>query len=346
MAGTVVFRADASQSIGYGHVMRSLAFADALREYGYSCMFVASAEGAVLADEVMARGHDRVILPPVLPDDASDAEATLHATGPARPSAAVVDHYGLGRSWEARIRAAGVPVLAIDDLARAHECDFLLDQNVPADENPYQDAVSVPCHFFLGPDYALLRREFARLRTTSTVRSALRSALVFFGGSDPGNETGKAVRGLLEAGRPMRIEVVIGAANPHRAEMEALCATQPENVRLHVQTAQMAALMADADLAIGAGGSASWERCCLRLPAIVSILADNQRGIAGYLHDVGAALNLGPAGELAAADYAAAIRRLDGARLAAMSQAAGRLVDGLGAERLAREFDQFIGSMQ
>lgn len=348
MAGKIVFRADASQQIGYGHVMRCLSLADALRKQNYSCLFVSGPDGSVLSEEVMARGHGQIVLSSSPRDAESDARATLAAVidFDEKVSAFILDHYELDRTWEAQIRRSGSPLLVVDDLFRPHVCDLLLDQNVLADSNPYQDLVPDSCRCFLGPSYALLRQEFRELRDASAVRSVLRQVLISFGGSDPGNETGKALQGLLVSQNLERIDVVIGAANPHRIELAALCTTQPERIRLHVQTQHMEALMAQADLAIGAGGSASWERCCLRLPAVISILADNQKTIANSLHRTGAALSLGPAEMLFSQDYASAVHEFSSARLSVMSEAAGRLVDGLGAERLGLELHQFIGGMQ
>jgi UDP-2,4-diacetamido-2,4,6-trideoxy-beta-L-altropyranose hydrolase len=348
MAGKIVFRADASQQIGYGHVMRCLSLADALRKRNYSCLFVASPEGAVLSGEVIVRGHGQVVLSSSPQDAEVDAEATLSAVidSDEKVGAFILDHYGLDKTWEAHARSSGTPILVIDDLCRHHECDFLLDQNVVVGDNPYEGCVPASCRCFLGPSYALLRQEFREFRERSPARSVLRHILIFFGGCDPGNETGKALRGLMVSQDLEMIEVVIGAANPHRTEVEALCATQPERILLHVQTQHMAALMAQADLAIGAGGGASWERCCLRLPTVISVLADNQRTIANSLHRAGAALNLGPAETLSPEDYALAVHEFSGARLSAMSEAAGRLVDGLGAERVALELDRFIGGVQ
>jgi spore coat polysaccharide biosynthesis predicted glycosyltransferase SpsG len=50
----------------------------------------------------------------------------------------------------------------------------------------------------------------------------------------------------------------------------------------------MAQLMFEADLAVGAGGSTSWERCCLGLPTLLYVTADNQKEIAKNLEKLGA----------------------------------------------------------
>lgn len=345
MVGTIVFRADASRDIGHGHVMRCLALADSLRTRGNKCLFVSSPDGAALVGEVARRGHRQLTLPVTTVSCEEDAVNTLsgvHGHGPI--SLVVIDHYGLDMAWESAVRRSGIPVMVIDDLPRPHDCNGLLDQNLIEGNNPYTNCVPANCHFFLGPRYALLRPEFARLRPTAPIRRKVARLLIFFGGSDPRNETGKALQGLLEARREWKIDVVIGAGSSSFDSLEALTSCRPNDIRLHVQTPLMAELMSSADLSIGAGGSASWERCCLRLPAIVSVLAENQVAIAQRLHCTGAAVNLGDAEFLMPADYGAAVAAIDGSRLAALSEAAGSLVDGLGATRLAAELDQLFGS--
>jgi UDP-2,4-diacetamido-2,4,6-trideoxy-beta-L-altropyranose hydrolase len=316
--------------------MRCLALADALRECGRTSLFLSGPDGNALAETVSARGHRQYILPAAPANEATDADLTrqsIAALGGC--DAIVVDHYHLGHAWEQAIAATGRPLAVIDDLARAHCCDFLLDQNIVDASDPYQGRVPEDCHCCLGPTYALLHPDFRRLRELAPVRSSICNLLIFFGGSDPGNETGKALRGVLAASADWQIDVVIGAANPHRAELNDLCAASPGRVRLHVQTDRMAEIMAGADLAIGAGGSASWERCCLRLPAIATVLADNQAGIAASLDRLGALRSLGESAGLGPADYADAVLGLSGGMIARMSEVAGKLVDGQGATRVA-----------
>jgi UDP-2,4-diacetamido-2,4,6-trideoxy-beta-L-altropyranose hydrolase len=160
--------------------------------------------------------------------------------------------------------------------------------------------------------------------------------LVFMGGSDPCNETCKALDGICRLGRAdLKLDVVIGEANPHRSAVEAACAGLA-HASLHVQTARMAELMAPADCAIGAGGTATWERCALGLPAVVTILAENQAPIAEAVHAIGALRLLGRHDSVSPADYASALDALDASALGAMSQAAAAICDGKGTERVIR----------
>ncbi|HEY6895650.1 MAG TPA: UDP-2,4-diacetamido-2,4,6-trideoxy-beta-L-altropyranose hydrolase [Rhodocyclaceae bacterium] len=346
MSGLVAFRADASRTLGHGHVMRCLALADVLRDRGRRCLFIAAADGTALHGEAAARGHLTATLPTLVDEVADGAASAALARDAGSLQAMVMDHYGLGPAWQASARLGGGPLLVIDDAPRRHDCDGLLDQNVVDPGNPYAGHVPAACQCFLGPRYALLRPEFSRLREACPVRRELRRILIFFGGSDPTDETGKALAGVCRAGGDWQVDVVVGSSYPHREALASQVAETPERLHLHVQTPHMAELMAAADLAIGAGGSASWERCCLRLPAIVSVLADNQAPIAERLQRLDAAVNLGTAVALGANDYAAAINALTPAKLARLSENSALLADGLGAPRLADALEQLIRSKQ
>jgi UDP-2,4-diacetamido-2,4,6-trideoxy-beta-L-altropyranose hydrolase len=122
---------------------------------------------------------------------------------------------------------------------------------------------------------------------------AVRRILVFYGGSDPTNETEKALEAIRLLGAPeIAVDVVIGAANPHAAEVKAILADMPQ-AALHCQIQTMAMLMSNADLALGAGGTTTWERCFLGLPSLITVVADNQTASAMAVALAGMARLLG-----------------------------------------------------
>ena len=275
----VVIRADASLSTGVGHVMRCLCLADELHARGASVRFVSRALPEHLVRMIVASGHQLVPLPndPAV-DEADDADQSRAACG--HCDWIVVDHYALGTIWETALSGMG-RLLAIDDLARPHRCDVLLDQNFhPEPDQRYAGRVPNDCTMLLGPRYALLRPEFARARQRVEQRDGeVRRLLVCLGGMDADNVTEKVLLAIaLVDCVDLVIDVVIGASHPARERVQALCKALPD-ARCHIQTSDMATLLAEADLAIGAGGSATWERCALGVPTFGLCLADNQRGV-------------------------------------------------------------------
>jgi UDP-2,4-diacetamido-2,4,6-trideoxy-beta-L-altropyranose hydrolase len=301
----VVIRADASVQIGSGHVMRCLTLADELRERGAAVVFVCRNFEGNLRKHIEAKGYECVLLPVSTqvnnvvntqnkyddwlgdsPEHDAEATATVCAEFAARHGGTIhwliIDHYAIDERWESRLRPLAQRIMAIDDIAnRRHDCDVLLDQNLYDNaEQRYIGLVPTHCTMLLGPTYALLRPEFREARALlgeRLIRSGeVRRIMIFFGGSDPTNETAKAVHAVQMLNRPdIDVDVIVGIANPHRNEIEQLCA-QTSNVHFYCQVPNMAEFMVKADLALGAGGSTTWERCCLGLPTIVVIIAENQ----------------------------------------------------------------------
>ena len=338
----IAFRADASISIGSGHVMRCLTLAEALKERGIRVRFVCRELEGNLCELIEARGFEVLRLGPdsvSWEKDANDTATTLADWE--KLDWLIVDHYALDGRWESKLREAAKKIMVIDDLAdRAHDCDILLDQNYYSDmEARYDGLVPAHCLKLLGPKYALLRTEFRKARESLKKRDGtIKRLLIFFGGSDPTNETAKAIEAVKLLGRPeIAIDVVVGNSNPNRGEIKRLCESMP-NTTFHCQVDNMAGLMTEADLSIGAGGSATWERCCLGLPAIVLSLAANQVKIAKGAAAAGVASYLGDGRKTSSEWLCREIRRcLDNPdQLLIMSEKARKIVDSNGGERLCQ----------
>jgi len=353
----VAFRTDASTQIGTGHFMRCLTLADALRQTGAEVRFLCRELPAHLAEMLAAKdiSHTPLVGLPSGPpaqdlahsawlwtDQEHDAQACLSALEGSMWDWMVVDHYALDLCWEGRMRESAKQIMVIDDLAdRQHDCDLLLDQNYYADmQSRYEGKTPAHCQLLLGPRYALLRDEFHELRKQVHPRTGqVKKILVFFGGADADNYTGVAVQALSELGVPgIQVDVVIGAQHPAREEIGQACAAL--GYHCHVQTSRMAKLMAEADLAIGAGGSATWERCCMGLPALSICVAQNQRR--QLMDAAAAALLYAP---LVNDDFKTTLKvhvraLIDNPALRSLlSGTAMREVDGRGVVRVARMLD-------
>lgn len=356
----VAFRVDASVTIGSGHVTRCATLAGALRLAGAEILFVSRDQPGNLNEYLVEQGFAVARLPDDAnaPDadgsalrrpphagwlgvswdeDAKQAARVIEEWG--TPDWLVVDHYSLDARWEAALRSAAPRIMVIDDLAdRQHDCDLLLDQNCNTDpETRYDALVPESCRKLLGPEYALLRPEFAAARERLPKRNgAVRRILVFFGGSDPGNATRVAVEALLSLDRAeFQADVVVGAANPRRGEIEQLCSGRAA-LRFHCQVPHMSELMAGADLAIGAGGVALLERCALALPSIIIAIADNQRTASRALAERGGAICLGDASEVSVEQLASAVGLLLQAPelVRHMGLMAGAITDARGCDRV------------
>ncbi|UGB46561.1 UDP-2,4-diacetamido-2,4,6-trideoxy-beta-L-altropyranose hydrolase [Frateuria edaphi] len=352
----VVFRTDASLSIGSGHLMRCLALAAALRERGATCAFLCREHPGHRNDLVTSQGFALHPLPPPASEGA-DAASPPHAAWlgcPWREDAAqskaivaklqpdwlIVDHYALDAAWERTLRPCVGRIMAIDDLAdRPHDADLLLDQGLGRLESDYVQWVPIACRVLVGPKYALLRPEFGRLRPQSLARRhspMLEHLLIAMGGVDAGNATAAVLDALPAAHLPAdcRITIALGRQAPWREalrERVASCAW-PCELRFDVQ--DMAMLLSECDLAIGAAGTAAWERCCLGVPSILVVLAENQRVIAEALTAAGGAQSIGTAEDIPAHLPDAVATAVHGGVLANMSRLAAGLCDGNGVARV------------
>ena len=337
----IAIRADASTEIGAGHIMRCLALAEELKERGADVFFICRELEGNLCAQIVAQQFKLHRLPATIFSEKDwhlDAEQTIAActNSYSRIDWIIVDHYHLDAKWESSVRNVAHKVMVIDDLAnRNHGCDALLDQNyLPACENRYATLVPSSCQILLGPKYALLRHEFKSMRKYLAPRiPSLKKILVFFTAGDDKGETIKAMQGIQMFGNIEQVDVVIGQSNLNNKEINQIC--DKFHWGLHCNIDYMPKLIAQADLAIGAGGSSNWERCALGVPAIVTILAENQESIAEALGRANIILNLGWSSNLKAQDYANALSTLSHDRLKAMSEKALAIVDARGSERMA-----------
>jgi UDP-2,4-diacetamido-2,4,6-trideoxy-beta-L-altropyranose hydrolase len=308
----VVCRADGGPGIGGGHLARMAALADSFRRVG-GRVALATRGGA-------APGFDATL---TLAGPVADEPATLARRWPGGADLLVVDHYGRDAAFEAACRPWARRILAVDDLAgRAHASDAVLQVAPPAGPPPaWPGALALT-----GADYALLRRDFARARPTlkRAPEKPVARVLVAMGAVDTADATARALAALAEAA----YRGAVGRQAPHRARVAAALDRLPFRATLHID-ADMPALIAAADLGLGAGGVGAFERACLGLPGVILPVAENQRPSAALLAEAGAAC-------VTEADPAPTLKRLlaDADERRALSAASFAIVDGLGTERV------------
>ena len=307
----VVIRADASLNMGTGHVMRCLTLAEALKKQGADIMFICREHDGHLLERIEQQGFKTYALPKVHDEDKianaeadnnelygrcwlgstqqQDAELCRPILERIQPDWLIVDHYGIDQIWQTGLAPYYGKVMVIDDLAnRVHRCDVLLDQTYGRQIDDYANLVPPQTKLLLGSAYALLRPEFAQWREYSLQRRRkpeFKKLLITMGGVDPDNVTGEVLTVLEKCSLPeeMRIIIVMGATAPHLESVKRQSTLMANKVSVKVNVDNMAELMANADVAIGAAGATTWERCCLGLPSIMIVLADNQKEISGLL---------------------------------------------------------------
>jgi UDP-2,4-diacetamido-2,4,6-trideoxy-beta-L-altropyranose hydrolase len=292
--------------------MRCLTLANELRVNGVYCEFICRVYPGNLIEFINQCGFK---VNGILPYESLtiDAEHTKSAIEGELIDWLIVDHYSLDASWEKLLRPLCRKIMVIDDLAnRPHDCDLLLDQNYYCDQDfRYQGLLPEHCVTLLGPSYVLLRPEFHLIKQKPKVRNGcIKRILVFFGGADLANHTGILLSALEHLSiENIWVDVVVGPSNPHAESIRETCNRLPYAHYLY-NVSNMAELIANADIGVGAGGSSMWERCYLGLPTITVVFAKNQLRTTEDVAQLGAIEYIGWADRLESDDYARAISKL------------------------------------
>ena len=339
----VVFRVDASGEVGFGHLSRCINLAEVLRSRGNEVSFVCRDDEAKSFRALEDRLFATVLLPMLevgeVVNQQEDAQQTIQALQGERPNWLIVDSYTLDKNWERLMRPHVAKIAVIEDLFdREHDCDLLLDQNYSERSAAlFEKFVPEVCDFLIGPRFALIGEQFRKLRELKLKPTPeLRRVFVFCGGSDPQNLTQQVIDELsCSELSNIAVDVVVGSQNKSFHSEAALKLSA--NIEIHDAGGEFARIMSTADLAIGAGGTTTWERMCLGLPSIVVSIAENQNsaceklGSDGFINYLGAQASLRP-GVIrdvvieAKNNYASLFDQIERGKI---------LVDGRGCERVA-----------
>lgn len=357
----VVFRVDASIEIGTGHVMRCLTLADQLMQFGCSCVFLCREHEGNLGRLIVTRGYEIRWLTGLsgkIPGGnnwnahaawlgeswEADAEQTVGALKGYDVDWLIVDHYALDSQWERHLSSSVGRLMVIDDLVdRNHSCDLLLDQTYLRTSDEYNGLVGAGCKLLCGSHYTLLRPEFARWRSKSLAKRTQASVgriLINMGGVDKENVTEK-VLGAMEGSQlsdSTELVVVMGGHSPSLASVRHAAALNRFSVTVQTDVDNMAELMTSCELAIGAAGATSWERCCLGLPTVLIVIADNQIGVANVLRENGSAFAVNSIKHIDRELPQVLDRIVNNIDvMESVSKSASKVVDGKGAHRVALE---------
>jgi UDP-2,4-diacetamido-2,4,6-trideoxy-beta-L-altropyranose hydrolase len=335
----LLFRTDASLTMGTGHVMRCIALAQACQDAGGSATFVMAESTPGIQAKLAEESCEAFPIACVVASE-DDSRQTASLARKNRAEWIVVDGYQFGGDYQRALKADGFKVLFLDDYGHAshYSADLVLNQNAQADEGTYSTREPYT-RLLLGPDYCLLRHEFARWRGWKREIAPVGSkVLVTMGGSDPDNVT-EIVIAALQRLPDLEATIVVGGSNPHFDSLQRLASRGGQGFNLLRSVANMPELMAWADVAVSGAGSTCWEMCLLQLPMLLIDLADNQKPIAGALNKLGAAIHLGSTAYVTADEIAKRVGNLLASEndRAVLSERCGRLVDGRGAERVLGE---------
>lgn len=346
--------------------MRCLTLADKLNIAGHQCSFICATLGGHIGGLIKEKGYKLSMLPrpeneasPITPNKdyehwlneswQQDAMQTFEVTLHDKPDWLVVDHYALDAKWERVLSGAVNKIMVIDDLAnRPHECALLLDQNLGRVASDYDGLVPAETIRLIGPRFALLRPEFATLRARSLSRRdnpEIKRILITLGGTDRTNVTGQVLDALSKSNLPVstELDIVMGPSALHFCKVRRQAEQLPFKTNVSSNVTDMAERMMLADLCIGAAGGTSWERCCLGLPTLLVVLAENQVASATALEASGAGAKIDDVAHLSAALPALLNYLFEKDQLKIMSDVAGAITNGDGSFKVVRAMSETSG---
>ncbi|OYQ63869.1 UDP-2,4-diacetamido-2,4,6-trideoxy-beta-L-altropyranose hydrolase [Pseudanabaena sp. SR411] len=342
----LVIRADASTTMGTGHVMRCLALAQVWQDQGGKAIFVLANKSSSLENRLISEGIQVVYLL-VATGSHDDVNQTVDFAQKFNAQWIVVDGYHFGTKYQKDIKDFGIKLLVFDDYGHAEHyyADLVLNQNISAHKDLYQSR-EIYTQLLLGTDYVLLRREFWQWQNLQReINPIARKILVTLGGSDPDNVTFKVIQALNRLNRDdLEVIVVIGGSNPHCEILQKLIADSSLVISLQQNVSNMPEVMAWADLAIAAGGATSWELAFMGLPSLVFTIADNQKAIAAELDRQSVIINLGWHKDVTVVQIGSVLQELisDLRKRETMSKKGRELVDGNGARRVVSEMTSML----
>lgn len=338
----VVFRVDANEKLGTGHLMRCLTLANELKTYIPEIHFICRTSEFNIYNAVNKHGFILHSIDDNIASQEQDAQQTSEVIKSLKdkPTWLIVDHYDLSFLFECKIRAIVKKIMVVDDFAnRKHDCDLLLDQNLFPVER-YKALVPLNCMQLIGTKYALLRNEFI-LKRSKVNRSFTKLNHIFinFGGGDDRGLIEKSVLAILmQSSNDIHCDVILGQANPNREYLMGFLAPF-SNITVYTHVNNIAELMIKADLAIGSGGSTIWERCCLGLPSIVIAVSDIEEQLSTFCAKQNLICYLGRYEQISIGDINQKIEYLlkNIEKLNQMSVNGMNIVDGLGANSVVKE---------
>ncbi len=348
-------RADGNNQIGIGHIMRCLTIADEFNRQGEDVIFI-------LADGncetlVRERGFDCVVLGTLFDDMEEELETLADVLDGYQIRKMLIDSYYVTPRYLEVLRQDVITIYIDDVDAFPYPVDILINYNVFAKATDYPYGIvyngydktneiikDEMTYVMAGPLYAPVRKEF--LAHSITVKEEVKKILVTLGGSDAYNLTGKIAEALLDK-TTAEIHLVCGPFNLHKVKLYAL-ATKDKRVNVHENVKEMWALMEMCDLAVSAAGSTMCELSAAGVPSVTFSFVDNQKRIAETFGAEKAALTSGHFIREQEASFVegtiACVEQLvkDKVLREKVVGNARRLVDGKGAERIAKAVINYI----
>ncbi len=336
---SLIIRADANSEIGIGHVMRCLALAQEWTDKGGKAVFAGNITNEPLIKKLKNCGFEYIPIIKSYPESSSDAVQLIQAAKAAPAGSWIVlDGYFFDTQYQSLIRSIHPDVMVIDDYHHldSYDARIILNQNLGSETIAYK--TNGKASVLSGSRYAMLRKEFRNTSSTSgqVNNYAATKILISMGGADTHNASLSVLKALSSLEDKTQVTLIVGPANPHLNSLEQFSEVSTLKFSIKSNVENMAEIIAENDIFIGAGGSSCWEVCCLAKPLIIITTAENQVRLSHKLAEAEAAIYLGKAENVERNEIQRAVASLISSPEARkkLTDNARTIIDGKGVSRI------------
>lgn len=271
----ILFRTDASSTIGLGHVMRDLVLA---KQYpNDEVMFATRRLKGNLNRKIKEAGYRVKRL------DSNRINELVVMVKKLKIDMVIIDSYEIDYLFEKELKErTGVVIMVLDDTYEKHHCDILLNHNIYADESRYKGLIPIGCELRCGEEFTLLQEEFYIAKENKKeLSSSSMDIFLSMGGADT---TGLNIPILeaLEQFTDIHTHLVTTTANRELTVLEEYVNNR-DNITLYIDSNHIAEIMSGSQMAIITPSVTLHEANFMELLFIPIQTADNQSEMVAFL---------------------------------------------------------------
>ena len=335
----VVFRADGSRDTGLGHIYRSLALVDMLKEE-FGCVFMVNRPSCEVLDLIESYCDSCALSFNSLNEEIEEITQKLLPT-----DIFVTDGYDFDMKYQQVIKSKVKKLVMIDDKANHYyHADLIINHGDPSIESKYRKQIYT--RVLSGFSYSIMRKEFLTSATIEKKVTKVDTVFVCMGGSDPFNLTIRALSACLKAEFIKSVIVITGNAYGYQVDLKKTLESNIDKAITHeenVSAQRMVELITKSEIAIAPASSIAMEICSVKAGLLSGTVIDNQQAIHKQLLDSGCCISLGNFNKKYEKDISRHLEKLNNTdQINSIMKNQSIAIDGLSGERILVEFKKLV----
>ena len=333
----IIFRADANNQIGLGHIMRCLALASILKNK-FHCIFVIASTDTKITTLISQMCPVIILLSKNQKEELYELEKVLESD-----DIVVTDGYHFDTCYQKHIKSKVKSLVMIDDKADMdYFADIIINHGNSAIKNTYK--AQSYTQILTGFSYLMVRPEF--LAASHKNRQVYKNGTVFIcmGGADPFNITIKAFEACITTDFVKNIIIITGSSYAYKTKLKSLI-----NINKHktvdwnedVSAKTLVELIKKSQIAICPASTIALEVCCVKAALLTGTVRDNQEAIHNQLLYSECCISLGNMNIATIQDFKSALLSLNNVQfINDIVRAQSKAIDGKSGERILNIFEQ------